>query len=100
MADVKGAGRVPTRRTRAGNVLDAAGEQRLAAEAEAGFDPAALVPRPVGRPSLSGRSGRSNRVDLRVDDDTFQAIQRLAERDNRKVSDIVRDAIRRHLEAS
>jgi hypothetical protein len=56
--------------TKAGNPLDADYEQRLTAEAEAGYDPATLVRRPVGRPSLSGRAGRSNRVDLRVDDET------------------------------
>jgi hypothetical protein len=86
--------------TRAGTVLGPEAEQRLAQEAEVGFDPATLIARPAGRPSLSGRSGHSNRVDLRVDDDTYEAIRRLADQDNRKVSDIVREAIRRYLEAS
>jgi hypothetical protein len=31
--------------------------------------------------------------------ETYQAIRRIAEQDNRKVSDVVRDAIRRYLEA-
>jgi predicted transcriptional regulator len=39
-------------------------------------------------------------VDLRVDDETYQAIRRIADQGNRKVSDVVRDAIRRYLEAS
>ena len=86
--------------TKAGRRLDGTAEQRLAADAAAGFDPATLTRRQVGRPSLSGRSGHSNRVDLRVDDETYQAIQRLAAREDRKVSDVVRDAIRRYLEAS
>jgi hypothetical protein len=89
-----------TRTTKVGTRLDPADEQALAAEAEAGFDPATLTRRPVGRPSLSGRAGHSNRLDLRVDDDTYQAIRRIAEHDNRKISDVVRDAIRRYLEAS
>jgi hypothetical protein len=87
-------------RTRFGAELDAAGEAELRAEAEAGFDPDSLIRRQVGRPSLSGRSGHSHRVDLRVDDSTFDAIQRVAEASDRRVSDVVRDAIRRYLEAS
>jgi predicted transcriptional regulator len=39
-------------------------------------------------------------VDLRVDDETYQAIRGIADQGNRKVSDVVRDAIRRYLEAS
>ncbi len=83
----------------AGTTLDPDYEQRLTAEAEAGFDPGTLTRRPAGRPSLSGRAGHSNRLDLRVDDDTYQAIRRIADQGNRKVSDVVRDAIRRYLEA-
>ncbi len=86
--------------TKAGTRLDDEGEQRLSAEAEAGFAPETLARRHAGRPSLSGRAGHSNRVDLRVDDETYSAIRRIADQDNRKVSDIVRDAIRRYLEAS
>ena len=86
--------------TKAGTRLDRDYEQRLAAEAEAGFDPATLTRKHAGRPSLSGRTGHSKRVDLRVDDETYGAIQRIAERDNRRVSDVVREAINRYLEAS
>ena len=85
--------------TKAGTRLDADYEQRLAEEAERGFDAGTLTRR-VGRPSLSGRAGHSHRVDLRIDDGTYAAIRRLAEDGDRKVSDIVRDAIRRYLEAS
>ncbi|HSV67279.1 MAG TPA: ribbon-helix-helix protein, CopG family [Mycobacteriales bacterium] len=81
-------------------MLDPDDEQRLTAEAEAGFDPATLVRRPAGRPSLSERAGHSNRVDLCVDDETYQAIQRIDNQGNRKVSDVVREAIRQYLEAS
>jgi len=84
----------------AGARLDAGYERRLAEEAEAGFDPAALVRRQVGRPSLSGRTGSSHRVDLRVDDETYAAIRRIADQDHRDVSDVVREAIRRYLQAS
>jgi hypothetical protein len=86
--------------TKAGTRLDPDDEQRLADEAEAGFDPATLTRRHAGRPSLSGRTGHSKRVDLRVDDQTYEAIRRIAEKDHRRVSDVVRDAINRYLEAS
>ena len=99
MAAVKRTGTTPAT-TKAGTTLDPDYERRLTAEAEAGFDPATLARRPAGRPSLSGRAGHSNRVDLRVDDETYLAIQRIADQGNRKVSDVVRDAIRRYLEAS
>jgi hypothetical protein len=98
MAAVKRGGGKPLT-TKAGTRL-AAVEKRLADEAEAGFDPATLTRRHAGRPSLSGRTGHSNRVDLRVDDETYEAIRRIADEDNRKISDVVRDAIRRFLEAS
>jgi hypothetical protein len=86
--------------TKAGTRPDPDYERRLTADAEAGFDPSTLTRRHAGRPSLSGRAGHSKRVDLRVDDQTYEAIQRIADQDNRKVSDVVRDAINRYLEAS
>ena len=84
----------------AGVVLDADYERRMVAEAEAGFDPATLTRRPAGRPSLSGGSGHSHRVDLRVDDDTYAAIRRIALDSDRNISDVVREAIGRYLHAS
>jgi predicted transcriptional regulator len=98
MAAVKRGGGKPLT-TKAGTRLDPEVEKRLTDEAEAGFDPSTLTRRHAGRPSLSGRAGHSNRVDLRVDDETYEAIRRIADQDNRKISDVVRDAIRRFLEA-
>ena len=99
MAAVKRPGDEPAI-TKAGTRLDPDYEQRLAEEAEAGFDPATLTRRHAGRPSLSGRAGHAKRVDLRVDDQTYEAIRRIAEKNHRRVSDVVRDAINRYLEAS
>ena len=62
MANVERPGAKGALTTRDGTVLDAEAEQRLAQEAEAGFDPTKLIARPAGRPSLSGRSGHSNPV--------------------------------------
>lgn len=100
MATVKKTTPKRTVKTKAGAPLDAAYEQRLIDEAEAGFDPATLTRHGPGRPSLSGRRGHSNRVDLRVDDATYEAIRRIADDGDRNVSDVVREAIRQYLEAS
>jgi hypothetical protein len=86
--------------SKTGTHLDPDYERRLADEAKTGFDPAGLARRRAGRPSLSGRAGRSKRVDLRVDDETYEAIRRIADKDHRRLSDVVRDAINRYLEAS
>jgi len=46
------------------------------------------------------RGSPHNRVDLRVDDDTYAAIRRIALDSDRNVSDVVREAIRRYPHAS
>lgn len=79
--------------TRAGTVLTAQHEAELTAEAEAGCDVATLVRRRAGRPSLTGTPGRAARLDVRVDDATRTAVHRLAREQNRRVSDVVRDAL-------
>jgi hypothetical protein len=86
--------------TKAGAALDARAEQRMTDDAEAGVDPATLARRHAGRPSLSGSPGHSHRVDLRVDDETYRAIRRIADEGSGSISDVVRDAIRRYLDAS
>lgn len=86
--------------SRAGTPMDAAYEDALAREADEGFDPAGLVRRRAGRPSLSGGPGHSTRLGVRLDDDTYQSIRRLAEHQHRNISDVVREAIDRYLEAS
>lgn len=83
--------------TRAGVTLTPEYEAALAAEAEEGFKPSTLVRRPVGRPPLSGESGRAARLDVRVDDATGAAVRRLAREQNRRVSDVVRDALKAYV---
>ncbi|WBB78618.1 hypothetical protein O7606_20730 [Micromonospora sp. WMMD882] len=68
-------------------------EAELAAEAEAGYDVDKLVPRRVGRPSLSRAGGTSHRLSVRVDDQTYQMIQKVAELTNRRPSDLVREVL-------
>jgi hypothetical protein len=86
--------------TRAGRPVGGESEEALAREAEAGFDPAGLARRRAGRPSLSGSPGHSTRLGVRLDEDTYQSIRRLAEHQHRKISDVVREAIDRYLKAS
>jgi Ribbon-helix-helix protein, copG family len=100
MAAVKKPARAAQPVTRAGTPLGGEYEEALAREAEEGFDPAELVRRRAGRPSLSGGPGHSTRLGVRLDDDTYQSIRRLAENQHRKISDVVREAINRYLEAS
>jgi hypothetical protein len=100
MAVVKKPARARQPVTRAGTPLGGEYEEALAHEAEEGFDPAGLVRRRAGRPSLSGGPGHSTRLGVRLDDDTYQSIRRLAEHQHRKISDVVREAINRYLEAS
>jgi predicted transcriptional regulator len=45
-------------------------------------------------------AGRSRRLDVRVDDDTLNALQKLARSPDRAVSDLVREALNRYLAAS
>jgi hypothetical protein len=85
--------------TRAGASLGSEYEEELAREAEAGFDPASLARRRAGRPSLSGGTGHSTRLGVRLDDETYESIRRVAEHQHRKISDVVRDAISRYLAA-
>jgi len=84
--------------TASGTRLTPEYERRLLREAERGYnsDELVLVTGP-GRPSLSGRKGHSHRLDLRVDDATYEAVRELAEERQVAVSEIVREAIARYL---
>lgn len=80
-------------KTKSGITLTSQLEAELAAEAEAGYDVDKLVPRRVGRPSLSKEGGTSHRLSVRVDDQTFQMIQKVAELTNRRPSELVREVL-------
>jgi CRISPR-associated endonuclease/helicase Cas3 len=69
--------------------------EALAREAEAGYDPAALRPRRVGRPQLGGQPSR--RVQFRVDAATYAILQERARAERREISEIVRTALERYL---
>jgi hypothetical protein len=58
----------------------------------------------AGRGPAAGRgtagTGRRDRPRPRDQHDTYESIRRLAERQHRRISDVVREAINRYLEAS
>jgi hypothetical protein len=67
----------------------------LLAEAEAGYDPETLVPRKVaGRPSLSAGGGTSHRINVRVEDEIYDVLQRVARDSGRHPSELVREVLR------
>ena len=83
------------KRTRAGEVLSDEAIEKLAAEAERGYDVDQATRRRAGRPSLG--SGPSPRVIFRVDPETYAAAQATAEGEQRPVSALARDALRLYL---
>ncbi len=84
-----------TRKLRNGQVLSEELIESLAREAEAGYDPATIRPRRVGRPSLG--EGTSPRVQYRVDPATYEALLARARAEDRGVSEIARIALERYL---
>lgn len=73
---------------------------RLADEAEAGYDVDEIVARPGrrGRPALG--SGPSTVESVRLDPELKDSLSRRAARDGVPVSEVIRAALRSHLEAS
>ena len=85
------------RRTKkTGKVLTDAEVEALADEAEAGYAPDRLRPR-RGRPLVGSAPGEV--VPVRLDPDLRRAVQDRADADHTSVSEVMRDALRRHLEA-
>ncbi len=85
-------------RTKAGTEITPEIADALAAEAERGYDLSKAKRQRVGRPSLAGR-GTSPRMSFRTTPDAYEAIQRLAKREERSVSDIAREAVEAYLSA-
>jgi hypothetical protein len=61
-------------------------------------DPSDLVPRYVGRPSLSG-TGHSPRVSFRAPPDLYKAAWKRADKEGRALSDLAREALERYLDS-
>jgi len=91
MADRKSYGR-----STAGVELTVEVLEQMAEEAEAGLDVAKLRRRP-GRPSMG--SGPAETFPVRLDPELRKALDDRAAAEKTTASDIVRDALRRHLNA-
>lgn len=101
-ASTVGRGRTPTLApdpiSKAGSRLTPEVEFALSSEAEDGYDLDRAVARPVGRPSLSNRSGPSRRIQARISDDEFAALDELARARGKRTSTLLRDLVRDYLD--
>jgi predicted transcriptional regulator len=83
--------------TSRGRVIDDEEIERLATEAEAGYDPAVLRRRGGRRPM---GSGPAEVVPVRLDPGLKEAVERRAEQDHTTTSAIIREALRRYLDVA
>jgi hypothetical protein len=72
--------------------------EKLAAEAEAGYDVEETLARRVGRPTIG--SGPASVESVRLDPELRSALARRAEREHEPTSSVIRKALREYLEAS
>jgi Ribbon-helix-helix protein, copG family len=80
--------------TSRGKPITEADIERMAAEAEAGYDLSKLRPR-GGRPSMG--SGPAEVVPVRLDPELRAAVEARASADDTTTSEIIREALRRYL---
>ena len=71
---------------------------KLAAKAETGFDSEELLRRRGGRPTMG--SAAASVESVRLDPELSEALRERAEHEGRTNSELIRDALRRYLEAS
>lgn len=72
--------------------------QAWAEEAERGYAPEQLRPRPVGRPPMG--SGAASVESVRLDPELKSALAARAEAEHVSVSELIRAAVRQYLQAS
>jgi predicted HicB family RNase H-like nuclease len=84
-------------RSKTGVELTEATLDRMAAEAEAGLDVAKLRPR-RGRPTMG--SSAAGTLPVRLEPELRQALDARAAADDKSVSEIVREALRKYLKVS
>lgn len=85
-------------RTRSGKPITEALVRELADKAEKGFDADEILRRRGGRPPMG--SAAASVESVRLDPELSEALRTRAEHEGRTNSDVIRDAIRRYLEAS
>jgi hypothetical protein len=86
------------RRTRSGKPITDALVEELGARAEEGFDVEGIIARRGGRPPMG--AGAATVESVRLDPGLREALRVQAEREGRTNSELIRDALRRYLEAS
>ena len=85
-------------RTRSGVPVTDEMVEKLAAEAEAGFDVEEILRRRGGRPTMG--SSAASVESVRLDPELGEALRERANREGRTNSELIRDALRRYLQAS
>jgi Ribbon-helix-helix protein, copG family len=84
--------------TRSGEPITDALVEELAPKAEAGFDVDEILRRRGGRPTMG--SSAASVESVRLDPELSDALRERAEREGRTNSELIRDALRRYLQAS
>jgi len=84
--------------TRSGELLTDELVEQLAAKAEAGFDVEEILRRRGGRPTMG--SSAASVESVRLDPELSEALHERAQREGRTNSELIRDALRRYLQAS
>ncbi len=85
-------------KTRRGRLITDELVEELAQKAEEGFDVDEILRRRGGRPPMG--SGPAAVESVRLDPELSQALRHRAEEEGRTSSEVIRDALRRYLEAS
>jgi hypothetical protein len=85
-------------KTKSGTLISEELVEKLAAEAEAGYDVEETLRRRVGRPTIG--SGPASVESVRLDPELRSALARRAERDHEATSSVIRKALREYLQAS
>ncbi len=85
-------------RTKGGAPISEELVEKLAAEAEVGYDVEETLRRRVGRPAIG--SGPASVESVRLDPELRSALARRAERDREATSSVIRKALREYLKAS
>jgi len=85
-------------RTKSGKPITDELLRRLAAQADEGFDVEEILRRRGGRPAMG--SAAASVESVRLDPELSTALHERAEQEGRTNSELIRDALRRYLEAS
>jgi hypothetical protein len=85
-------------RTASGTPITEELVEKLATKGETGFDVEEIVRRRGGRPAMG--SAAASVESVRLDPELSEALRERAEHEGRTNSDLIRDALRRYLQAS